>query len=249
MGGQLYMIAKHSSEESKNGEGVEVVENCPIDDAEHGAGQYTEKRIHLSNRLPSWIKSLVPKIFYITEKAWNYYPYTITEYTCSFVPRFAIHIQTKYLNDKGTTDNCLDLSNEMKESRVVEVVDIVNDKVADHHYKESEDLSQFTSSVTGRGPLPSDWLENADPVMCSYKSVEVKLDLWAFQSRIEDVRDYEKKMQKETNERLLQEMENQDTTDATTPTTPSKVHLQKKAGSTGHRATKELPEKPQILHS
>ena len=25
------MIAKHSSEESKNGEGVEVVENCPID--------------------------------------------------------------------------------------------------------------------------------------------------------------------------------------------------------------------------
>ena len=74
-------------------------------DAEHGAGQYTEKRIHLSNRLPSWIKSLVPKIFYITEKAWNYYPFTITEYTCSFVPRFAIHIQTKYLNDRGTTDN------------------------------------------------------------------------------------------------------------------------------------------------
>ena len=74
----------------------------------------------------------------------------------------------------------------MKETRVVEFVDIVNDKVADHHYKESEDLSQFTSSVTGRGPLPSDWLENADPVMCSYKSVEVKLDLWAFQTRIEE---------------------------------------------------------------
>ena len=29
--GQLYMIAKHSSEESKQGEGVEVIENCPID--------------------------------------------------------------------------------------------------------------------------------------------------------------------------------------------------------------------------
>jgi hypothetical protein len=99
------MIAKHSAEESSQGEGVEVVENCPIDDPDHGKGQYTEKRIHLSNRLPSWIRSMVPKIFYITEKAWNYYPYTITEYTCSFVPRFAIHIQTKYLNDKGTTDN------------------------------------------------------------------------------------------------------------------------------------------------
>ena len=80
-------------------------------DPDHGAGQYTEKRIHLSNRLPSWIRSLVPKIFYITEKAWNYYPFTITEYTCSFVPRFAIHIQTKYLNDKGTTDNVSDFFN------------------------------------------------------------------------------------------------------------------------------------------
>lgn len=99
------MIAKHSAEESKQGEGVEVVENCPIDDPDHGMGQYTEKRIHLSNRLPTWIRSLVPRIFYITEKAWNYYPFTITEYTCSFVPRFSINIQTKYLNDKGTTDN------------------------------------------------------------------------------------------------------------------------------------------------
>lgn len=101
------MIAKHSAEESKHGEGVEVVENCPIDDPDHGVGQYTEKRIHLSNRLPSWIRALVPKIFYITEKAWNYYPYTITEYTCSFVPKFSIHIETKYLNDKGTTDNVI----------------------------------------------------------------------------------------------------------------------------------------------
>ena len=40
----------------------------------------------------------------------------------------------------------------MKESRVVEVVDIVNDKVADHHYKESEDLSQFTSRVYNDTP-------------------------------------------------------------------------------------------------
>ena len=163
-------------------------------------------------RLPSWIRAMVPKIFYITEKAWNYYPTTITEYTCSFVPSFAIHIETKYLNDKGTTDNvsltflpylkkklnyenfssmsgwfqCLELPTNKKDTRVVEVVDIVNDKVADHHYKEAEDLTRFKSSVTNRGPLDTDWLEKADPVMCSYKSVEVTLDLWAFQSRIEE---------------------------------------------------------------
>ena len=49
------------------------------------------------------------------------------------------------------------------------------------------------------------------------------IDDW-YGMTIEDVRDYEKKMQQETNERLLQEMENQpDETDsaAATPTTPS----------------------------
>ena len=26
---------------------------------------------------------MVPKIFYVTEKAWNYYPFTVTEYSVS----------------------------------------------------------------------------------------------------------------------------------------------------------------------
>ena len=82
---------------------------------------------------------------------------------------------------------CLDLSEEVEESpTTVEFIDIVNDKVAEHHYKPTEDLTQFKSKVTGRGPLTSDWLASAKPVMCSYKCVEVKLDLWAFQSRIEE---------------------------------------------------------------
>ncbi len=38
-------------------------------------------------RLPSWARSFVPRIFYVTEKAWNYYPFTITEYTVSFLER------------------------------------------------------------------------------------------------------------------------------------------------------------------
>ena len=45
--GQLYMIARHSQQESGNGEGVEVVVNEPCSDPTHGEGQYTEKRIHL----------------------------------------------------------------------------------------------------------------------------------------------------------------------------------------------------------
>ena len=42
------MIAKHSHEQSEQGEGVEVVKNEPCVDPKHGKGQYTEKRIYLS---------------------------------------------------------------------------------------------------------------------------------------------------------------------------------------------------------
>ncbi|TKS68916.1 Cytoplasmic phosphatidylinositol transfer protein 1 [Collichthys lucidus] len=76
--GQLYMISKHSHEQSDRGEGVEVVQNEPYEDPAHGQGQFTEKRVYLNSKLPSWARAVVPKIFYVTEKAWNYYPYTIT---------------------------------------------------------------------------------------------------------------------------------------------------------------------------
>jgi len=39
--------------------------------------------LSLFSKLPSWARAVVPKIFYVTEKAWNYYPYTITgNYSC-----------------------------------------------------------------------------------------------------------------------------------------------------------------------
>lgn len=34
------------------------------------------------SKLPSWARAVTPRIFYITEKAWNYYPYTITGESC-----------------------------------------------------------------------------------------------------------------------------------------------------------------------
>lgn len=42
------MIARHSFEQSSNGEGVEVVANEKVTDEANGEGQFTEKRIHLS---------------------------------------------------------------------------------------------------------------------------------------------------------------------------------------------------------
>lgn len=45
--------------------------------------------LHLSpcSKLPSWARAVVPKIFYVTEKAWNYYPYTITGNRTEFIRR------------------------------------------------------------------------------------------------------------------------------------------------------------------
>ena len=30
------------------------------------------------------------------------------------------------------------------------------------------------------------WRENCDPIMCSYKAVEVRLEIWGLQTRVED---------------------------------------------------------------
>uniref|UniRef100_A0A8C6M1V3 Cytoplasmic phosphatidylinositol transfer protein 1 n=1 Tax=Nothobranchius furzeri TaxID=105023 RepID=A0A8C6M1V3_NOTFU len=181
--GQLYMISKHSHEQSERGEGVEVVQNEPYEDPEHGPGQFTEKRIYLNNKLPSWARAVVPKIFYVTEKAWNYYPYTITG-NCSFLPKFSIHIETKYEDNKGNNDNIFGSEAKEEETEVC-FVDIGYDDIPERHYKESEDLRYFQSKKTNRGILQQGWIDTQDPIMCSYKLVSVKFEVWGLQTRVE----------------------------------------------------------------
>jgi len=179
------MIARHSNEQSEKGEGVEVVKNEPCEDPVHGKGQFTEKRIHLSKKLPTWIQTVVPNIFYITEKAWNYFPYTITEWSCSFIPKFSIHIETRYEDNNGSTPNCLSLNQEELVEREIVYQDIAYDEVPEHKYKEEEDPTKFHSKKTGRGPLQEDWKETSEPIMCSYKVVRVKFEVWGLQTRVE----------------------------------------------------------------
>ncbi|XP_078457661.1 cytoplasmic phosphatidylinositol transfer protein 1-like [Lampetra planeri] len=182
--GQLYMISKHSHEQSDRGEGVEVVSNQPHLDPTHGTGQYTEKRLHLSSKLPSWAKVVVPRIFYITEKAWNYYPYTITEYTCSFLPKFSIYIKTKYEDNNGSNDHIFSDEQNNADKEVCSL-DIAYDEIPERYYKESEDLRGFMSTRTARGPLLEGWRNDTTPVMCSYKLVTVKFEVWGLQTRVE----------------------------------------------------------------
>ncbi|XP_069038558.1 cytoplasmic phosphatidylinositol transfer protein 1b [Lepisosteus oculatus] len=235
--GQLYMISKHSSEQSGGGEGVEVVQNEPHSDAAHGLGQYTEKRIYLSSKLPSWMKTFVPRIFYVTEKAWNYYPYTLTEYTCSFLPKFHIRIETRFEDNNGNSNNVF--GDKPTPCEDVCFLDIVTEDIPEKYYKESEDLQKFVSVKTGRGPLVAGWQSNTSPIMCSYKRVEARFEVYGLQGRtesfvhknirdilltghrqavawidewhgmsMEEVRKFEKEMQQQTNNKLKSTLNN-----------------------------------------
>uniref|UniRef100_A0A0V0GBI8 Putative phosphatidylinositol transfer protein n=1 Tax=Triatoma dimidiata TaxID=72491 RepID=A0A0V0GBI8_TRIDM len=185
--GQLYMIARHSLEQTESGQGVEIIANRECEDPKYGKGQYTEKRIHLSGKLPYWLQAILPRVFYITEKAWNYYPYTVTEYTCSFMPKFSITIQTAFENNNGTNENCLNLSEEVLKERTVDFIDIVYDEINPKHYKEEEDLKYFKSKVTGRGPLTEEWRSITTPIMCSYKVVQASFEVWGLQTKAEEL--------------------------------------------------------------
>lgn len=185
--GQLYMIARHSFENTTKSEGIQVIKNEPFEDPVHGLGQYTEKRIHVGGSLPSWIQALIPRFFYVTEKAWNTFPYTATEYTCSFLPRFSVGIRTVYENNRGTNDKALPpKEGEVPPEVEVALMDIANDPVPEKHKHECPDLKAFKSEKTGRGPLVDNWRERISPMMCSYKLVTASFGVWGLQTKVEN---------------------------------------------------------------
>ncbi|KAK3713877.1 hypothetical protein QZH41_008164 [Actinostola sp. cb2023] len=112
-------------------------------------------------------------------------PLTDVQEKCSFLPRFAIRIETKYLNDNGCTENCFSLDDERLQDREVVHIDIAYDPIPDKYYVPEEDCKHFKSQVTGRGPLEPGWRDTHQPVMCSYKLVKVSFDVWGLSQRVE----------------------------------------------------------------
>lgn len=114
-------LQKKSREESEGEEsGVEILVNEPYTDGPGGEGQYTHKLYHVGRHLPGWFKAVLPKsALTVEEKAWNAYPYTKTRYTCPFVDKFFIEIETKYFDDDGRQDNVFTLSEEDLSARAV----------------------------------------------------------------------------------------------------------------------------------
>ncbi|XP_024918241.1 membrane-associated phosphatidylinositol transfer protein 2 isoform X2 [Cynoglossus semilaevis] len=190
---QLYMIQKKSREEScGEGSGVEILENRPYKDGPGGTGQYTHKVYHIGKHIPSWFCAILPQAaLRVEEESWNAYPYTRTRYTCPFVEKFSIDIETYYKPDTGSQGNVFSLSSVEKRQRTVDLIDIVKDYIAPHEYLVEEDPKLYQSVKTKRGPLSDNWIEeiNQDmcqsPVMCAYKLCKVEFRYWGMQSKIE----------------------------------------------------------------
>ncbi|XP_058267338.1 membrane-associated phosphatidylinositol transfer protein 2 isoform X5 [Hemibagrus wyckioides] len=190
---QLYMIQKKSREESEGeGSGVEILENRPYTDGPGGSGQYTHKVYHIGQHIPSWFRSILPKAaLRVEEESWNAYPFTRTRYTCPFVEKFSIDIETYYKPDTGNQNNVFNLSSAEKRLRDIDPIDIVKDVIAPHEYLAEEDPKLYKSVKTQRGPLSDNWIQEIShnpgkmPVMCAYKLCKVEFRYWGMQSKIE----------------------------------------------------------------
>lgn len=125
----------------------------------------------------------------MNEEAWNAYPYTKTRYTCPFVEKFSLEIETYYFADNGHQENVFRLTGSDYRNRVVgkskfniilllrdhklkkcififssyllaDVIDVVKDQLYGADYVKEEDPKIYKSNKTGRGPLQDSWLED-----------------------------------------------------------------------------------------
>uniref|UniRef100_M3ZAR7 Phosphatidylinositol transfer protein membrane associated 1 n=1 Tax=Nomascus leucogenys TaxID=61853 RepID=M3ZAR7_NOMLE len=180
---------KSREESSGEGSGVEILANRPYTDGPGGSGQYTHKVYHVGSHIPGWFRALLPKAaLQVEEESWNAYPYTRTRYTCPFVEKFSIEIETYYLPDGGQQPNVFNLSGAERRQRILDTIDIVRDAVAPGEYKAEEDPRLYRSVKTGRGPLSDDWARTAaqtGPLMCAYKLCKVEFRYWGMQAKIE----------------------------------------------------------------
>jgi len=209
---QLYMIAKksrqettsHSAAATEEKSGVEILVNEPYSNGPgpandgNGCGQFTHKVYHIGSHLPGWFKALLPKsALTVEEKAWNAYPYTKTVFSCPFVEKFSLEIETYYTPDGGEQENVFNLKGSDLSGRVTDLIDVVKDQ--QQNYVPEEDPTVFVSEKTARGPLDENWLEEysaacvgkkmptADgrAIMCAYKLCKVEFRYWGMQAKIE----------------------------------------------------------------
>ena len=97
--------ARTESQLNNDGEpkiGVEIVKN-EVSNEYRGTGRYYKKIFHIGAVLPSWLRAILPKsALMLVEESWNSYPFTRTKYSCPFMEKFCVDVETVYAQDAGT---------------------------------------------------------------------------------------------------------------------------------------------------
>eukprot|EP01120_Amphizonella_sp_Union-15-10_P009078 TRINITY_DN3370_c0_g1_i1.p1 TRINITY_DN3370_c0_g1~~TRINITY_DN3370_c0_g1_i1.p1 ORF type:complete len:272 (-),score=53.49 TRINITY_DN3370_c0_g1_i1:29-844(-) len=185
------MICKASKEVTSDKDGIEILANDPIVNADGKEGYHTKKIIHLQSKLPYWAQKILTSlgagnVLQIEEQSWNFYPYTKTIYRCPlFGDRCKILVETIHKQDKGQSFNVHNLKEDRLAARTIEFIDITSDDFEKQYYKKQEDPKYFRSLKTNRGPLKPGWKNNTSPVMCAYKLVTVDFNLPGLRKKVE----------------------------------------------------------------
>jgi hypothetical protein len=94
-------------------------------------------------------------------------------------------VESRHAGDAGDSENIFNLSEDELVQRRIVWVDIAADKVND--IKPNREPANFYSQKTGRGRLAGEWWKDHDPIMCCYKLVTIKFQVFGLQTRIEDI--------------------------------------------------------------
>jgi hypothetical protein len=191
--GACYVMGQVSERETSGGEGVEFVS-----ERREGNKRVTVKRIHLKERLPFFVRYVLPKTaFVLTENAWRSVVDAASETVISNAymgEKMTLKVETRvFEQDAAAQENVFALDAAQLKLREVELIDWVAEhspKVGDKDYVAAEDARVFKSQKTGKGPLPADWQKQtlaskATKWVCVYKLLTFDFVWFGIQTKAE----------------------------------------------------------------
>eukprot|EP00282_Hemiselmis_andersenii_P037632 CAMPEP_0169431398 /NCGR_PEP_ID=MMETSP1042-20121227/2924_1 /TAXON_ID=464988 /ORGANISM="Hemiselmis andersenii, Strain CCMP1180" /LENGTH=246 /DNA_ID=CAMNT_0009541803 /DNA_START=144 /DNA_END=881 /DNA_ORIENTATION=- len=202
--GNLFTTAKTTKLEAQRSEGagIEVIKNEPCNHPKYGPGQYTLKKYYIHDKLPGWLRTILPKAnAVLVEESYNCFPYVRTELTIELFKKFKMTVETQLREGPaGTEDNALQIPPRLLKKRQVEVIDIVESKLPKDSAAKYGEFDPTTSRCgrAARGPLKKGWRKTqvkqhthkhthvqVKPIMCAYKLVTADFDYFGLKSKVE----------------------------------------------------------------
>jgi len=160
-----------------NEDHVEVVRT-----GEHSREEIWHLYRAIEEDFPSWLRD------FLTLRMFTHYEFPISETIITLNdidPEIArIEIICKVVDDDGSSENALNLTEEELACRQIYNLDLVDD---DFQYSFENDPTTFKSEKTGRGKLTPDWkTREGYPITTIYLSVALKFELFALEDFFEE---------------------------------------------------------------